>query len=403
MSWAAYQAFATVTGLSMTSVLFLWDTISGWAGQTPDGVRPGHIPEDWGIPWSFTAQTGMENVNYVNDSSGETFDPLLGSGGPWPDIHLFNTRGEHIGKENLPRGYFTEGATQSRLIFPHSQSQPIHDITWVVLKQKEGDPICIVDFSIIHMSESGKAKGAVSFGSVTAQTCGLPWYWSNVYRQGSGNYHSQIPCFWLGKSGYNILQLHMPTHSLRRPAIESTTHKDLWEHYCNKPIVLSWRDVLPNGAEDYVLEQDWNKKGHRDYEKDFERLYKDGHTSTRYAGEIYDKPRYGDDKKKHRVRRSTSAGLLSYGEGLTVEHTAIEKSAKMLCNSKTAVGPDYVNVPEGYFCRMADRTLFPLCDFNDGEGLHEDCFDMESQDLALKGRKLLKRSQYAFVRHRGRQ
>ncbi|KUI63258.1 hypothetical protein VP1G_10403 [Cytospora mali] len=341
MSWAAYQAFATVTGLSMTSVLFLWDTISGWAGQTPDGVRPGHTPEDWGIPWSFTAQTGMENVNYVNDSNGETFDPLLGSGGPWPDIHLFNTRGEHMGKENLPRGYFTEGTTQSRLIFPHSQGQPIHDITWVVLKQKEGDPICIVDFSILHMSESGKAKGALSFGSVTAQ------------------YVHFCP--------------------------SKPTDNDMWN------------------ALDYVLEQDWNKKGHRDYEKDFERLYEDDHTATRYAGEVYDKPKYGDDKKKHRVRRSTTAGLLSYGDGLTVEHEAVEKSAKMLCNSKTAVGPDYVNVPEGYFCRMADRTLFPLCDLNDAEGLHEDCFDMKSEDLVMKGRKLLKRSQYAFVRHRGRQ
>ena len=52
---------------------------------------------------------------------------------------------------------------------------------------------------------------------------------------------------------------------------------------------------------------------------------------------------------------------------------------------------------------MADKTLFPLCNFNDAQGIHEDCFDVESQELVLKGRQLLKRSQYAFVRHRGRE
>lgn len=134
---------------------------------------------------------------------------------------------------------------------------------------------------------------------------------------------------------------------------------------------------------------------------------------------------------------------LSTEEGLTVEYRSVETSAKVLCDSKTAMGPDYVNVPEGIFCRsefvsfialwcalvkfsslpllspclhfvrsmtslissftVSDKTLFPLCELNDTGGLHEHCFNVESQELVLRGRKLLKRSQYAFVRHRGRE
>lgn len=52
---------------------------------------------------------------------------------------------------------------------------------------------------------------------------------------------------------------------------------------------------------------------------------------------------------------------------------------------------------------VSDKTLFPLCDFDDVEGLHEDCFDVGSEELVLQGQNLLKRSQYSLVRHRGRE
>lgn len=51
--------------------------------------------------------------------------------------------------------------------------------------------------------------------------------------------------------------------------------------------------------------------------------------------------------------------------------------------------------------QVSDKTLFPLCDFNNTGGLHEDCFDLGSQDLMLGDQHLQKRSQYSFIRHRG--
>lgn len=152
-----------------TNNVFVWETICGWAAQTNSGVAPGEIERHWGIPWSFTAQAGMENITHVGDPNSEALDALRGSGGPWPEIHLYNERGEHMAQEKRPIGYLREGTTDSRLIFPDYYGKPYHDLAWVVLKQHPRDPICIVDFTIAHMSPAGKQKGPTSFSSITAQ------------------------------------------------------------------------------------------------------------------------------------------------------------------------------------------------------------------------------------------
>jgi hypothetical protein len=130
---------------------------------------PGEWNSHWGVPWSFTTQAGLENKDYTDETTGKHFDPLLGSSGPWPDIHLFNARGEHMAQEVRPIGYLHEGTMDSRLVFPDYLDMPIHDVEWMVLKQNPRDPICIVDLSIIHMSPLGKQRGGLAFSSVTAQ------------------------------------------------------------------------------------------------------------------------------------------------------------------------------------------------------------------------------------------
>lgn len=146
----------------------------------------------------------------------------------------------------------------------------------------------------------------------------------------------------------------MPTYSQPQSDLgENATHEELWEHYCNKPTILSWHEAMPEGV-NRILEKDWRKNGTRSYRKYFVRLYKDDYKETRKPGEFYKQPTRGGKqghKGKSRGKRSNMAPQLFTEEGLTVEYRAVEKSAKMLCDSKTAMGPDYVNVPEGLFCR----------------------------------------------------
>lgn len=144
----------------------------------------------------------------------------------------------------------------------------------------------------------------------------------------------------------------MPTHS--RPSTglgENVSHETLWDYYCNTPTILSWHEDVP-GNINSVLEQDWAKKGDRDYRKDFLQLYENSYKRTRKHGESYTKPIHEPDDNENPPKKDIhSAFLVSSDEGLTVEYRAVEKSAEMLCESKTSAGPDYANVPEGLFCR----------------------------------------------------
>jgi hypothetical protein len=149
------------------------------------------------------------------------------------------------------------------------------------------------------------------------------------------------------------LQLHLPTHTRPRTAAsENATYRDLWDYFCNKPAILGWHEEMPAVVQN-VLEKDMGKTGDRDYDKEYEELLENDFEGSADVGEVYKPPTWGgkDDKNKNPVKRTDSASLLSYEEGLTVEHKAMERSAKMLCSSQSSMGPDYVNVPEGLFCR----------------------------------------------------
>lgn len=70
----------------------------------------------------------------------------------------------------------------------------------------------------------------------------------------------------------------------------------------------------------------------------------------------------------------------SHRKTITIVEDDIGHSAVEVCQSPTSTGPDYVNVNEGMFCRLADRTLFPVCSHVshlDGSAASE-CFDVDS-------------------------
>lgn len=142
---------------------------------------------------------------------------------------------------------------------------------------------------------------------------------------------------------------------------ENATHRDLWDYFCNKPAILGWHEQMPKIVKN-VLEQDMRKTGDRDYDQDYEKLLENDFEGSADVGEVYKPPTWGgkDGKNKNYMKRSSSASLLSCEEGLTVEHKAVERSAKMLCSSQSSTGPDYVNVPEGLFCRSeySQKTHF---------------------------------------------
>lgn len=57
--------------------------------------------------------------------------------------------------------------------------------------------------------------------------------------------------------------------------------------------------------------------------------------------------------------------------------------ANELCSMGNSWGPDWVNEKEGKFCRMSDKTFWPVCDMED----RDNCFDMGLKTLVIGGSK----------------
>lgn len=77
----------------------------------------------------------------------------------------------------------------------------------------------------------------------------------------------------------------------------------------------------------------------------------------------------------------TSASANPHTNRLVMSKSA-QHSAEGLCQSDTSVGPDFVNVADGTFCRMSDKTLFSVCD---GAKTVDNCFNTDLQQLVVNG------------------
>jgi hypothetical protein len=57
-------------------------------------------------------------------------------------------------------------------------------------------------------------------------------------------------------------------------------------------------------------------------------------------------------------------------------------SVSELCKSKSSVGPDFVNIGRGKFCRMSNKTLWPICT----TAIKDKYFNIGSKQLIVGGK-----------------
>lgn len=93
-------------------------------------------------------------------------------------------------------------------------------------------------------------------------------------------------------------------------------------------------------------------------------------------------------KRSARSKRSSSisiSGIQPLHDRLVVSNvTCPTHSARLLCESQTSAGPDFVSLPEGLFCDMGDKILWPLCEYAG----QDSCFDLDSQTTRWPGNEV---------------
>lgn len=168
--------------------------------------------------------------------------------------------------------------------------------------------------------------------------------------------------------------MHLPSHTLGQTPLPvrdmNATIAVAHDCFCNRPAILSLWETLPERHKvPGLLEKDLNKLAGK---------------TLNDTLRLHDKSRLVEPGKPKPSRRSVQSS--SHENTITIAHELAGLSASVLCDNGLSMGPDFVNILEGKFCRMSDKTLWPTCDHRSQIGPTDDCFDVESKQLVVGGK-----------------
>ncbi|KAI1822785.1 hypothetical protein F4861DRAFT_371310 [Xylaria intraflava] len=291
---------------------------------------------------------------------------LSNAEGDLPDVRLFNEAGDFLGITADP-GKVKSGDFGDITVNHENDSGQQASYA---LFSANNDAICVA-YSSITWTSGDQYAWIGDWG----KQCGGAWYYSNVYISASGVTPN---CLWIDANGdtpQTGFQVHWPefvdTNGSSIPSDPSDS-ADKVKYFCNAgPPFKMYKypdDKDPRSITAWTLS---NKRSLSD--------------ELVPASEVS----YGPPKspvsakfqsKEH--KRRDSQGLSSrLASSLVLGHSD-QHSAQELCSSSTSVGPDLVHLKHGQFCRMSDKTLWPVCD---GADVTDNCFNSDLMKLVVNG------------------
>ncbi|KAI1392685.1 uncharacterized protein F4822DRAFT_425888 [Hypoxylon trugodes] len=319
---------------------------------------------------NFPQQKSVESTVRVTVGL-DTNGGLNNAGGDLPDVRLFNEGGEFLGIETDP-GKVKDGGYGDITV---KHNDDVNQQGTYALFSANNDAICIAFVSITFPS-SDKYSWVGDWG----HQCGGSWYYSNVYVQGSDE---KPDCLWIDgnndqpQSGF---QVHWPDFYVKQgDSLNNTDQADKVNKLCGggPPFKLyNYADVKdPHSITYYTIS---NKRSEEEVEsRDTATAF--GPSKHANSARFRNSPLYPRQNGSYPTN-GTDTGSNPHANRLVISNTA-KHSAQNLCDSETSHGPDFVNVSEGTFCRMSDKTVWPVC----SAAKVDNCFNTDSHQLVVNG------------------
>ncbi|KAF7563673.1 hypothetical protein G7046_g427 [Stylonectria norvegica] len=282
---------------------------------------------------------------------------LDNAGGDLPDVRLFNEAGGFLGINN--KGDNIVDGTTGEIKVTH-QSGEGQQASYALFSANN-DAICIAYLSITW--SNGDEYGWVADWG---RQCGASWYFSNVFVKGSNN---KPDCIWIDADGdqpQTGFQVHFPEF-VEQDGENTIGDKDT-NYFCTAgPPFKYTSDPDPTGITNWVL----TKRGERETTHSYSPSRRSNGARMAKTAQHMDYRRSngtttGNNKHSHRLVKDNDPG-----------HAVVD-----LCHSESSSGPDYLNVVHGEFCRMSDKTLWPIC----SETIQDNCFSNEVDQLIIGGK-----------------
>jgi hypothetical protein len=310
--------------------------ISGLLGIVQFGID--NIPEQETSQSTLMIGVGLDGTDPAHPDRGS----MNSAGGDLPDVRLWNENVEFIAATADPGTVDSGEANTITVDQGDNGQQP----TYALLSAND-DAICIA-FVSITMPEPAKQHYAW-LGDWGAE-CGATWFYSRYLVDGK-NYRPM--CTWIDANGDQPttgLSMHFPSFVGSDPSAHNASD------YCSNTQTFQIHteedpSAIPIGGDPLR-------------KRSFDRENPLVGNSRRFAGRLV----VSRDADNHKTER--------------------------LCNTANSVGPDFLNLAEGQFCNMQDKTLWPVCSNQD----QTDCFDVDTKQLVQTGVKGIRKRSAPYSR-----
>lgn len=302
---------------------------------------------------------------------------LTNAGGDLPDVPLFNQGGEFLGISADP-GKVEDGSVGTIKVSTNGQQA-----TYALFSAND-DAICIAYVTITWPDEQKYAwQGDWGFH------CQQNWYFSNIIIPGSGQ---PALCMWIDGNG-DFKQTGFQVHFPEFAPDPSGNIPNTKEYYCGgNPAFKVYTEPDPRSISYYVPQPP------------------PGVVLSRSIQTAVSPPILAPRKPRDPCRRRGGSGIKKKATGrcglnspparngtarppplfrpgnrhaghLIVDNST-EHATRTLCSSATSWGPDYANIADGLYCRMSDKSMFPIC----GATAVDSCFDLDTKTLIIGGK-----------------
>ncbi|ORY56996.1 uncharacterized protein BCR38DRAFT_450541 [Pseudomassariella vexata] len=281
---------------------------------------------------------------------------LNNAGGDLPDVRLFNEAGGFLGITADPGSI---GSGEAKEITVSHNGDNGQQATYALLSAND-NAICIA-YASITWPDGNNYAWIGDWG----RQCGGSWYYSNYYISGSD---VTPDCFWIDSNGdqpQTGFQIHWPEFvSASGDLPTQPSDKDaLLDRLCNAgPPFKMYTEKDPRGI------TFWTKT------KRSEEATAEAYAPWKSAPSA----KFADNRSGHSATVPRQQSL--HANQLVIDNNP-NHAADALCGSDTSLGPDFVDLTTSSFCRMEDKTMFPLC----SDEITDNCFNTDVQKLIVNG------------------
>ena len=318
-----------------------------------------------------------EHQTIVRIGAGLSIDESASTSGNKPGVHLYDVMGRSIGS--------TGGSKHSKILdrdfmdisVPFDYGVGKKPTEYLSIANGGDDALCIAYIALTQPDGDKKAW----YGDI-AKSCGADWYHSQL-KTGDDDY--QPACIWIDRDhSYGLrfqgLGLHINDFAATKERAEQ--YNDDNDLMCKAAprlrmyTAMNDKDPIPF----FSPPLEYNTTGLVDVDpavvmdKSHWALPNDGPNIKKSVVDADQAPIPSRRLLRRQQRPQNGFTQPSQFDDKLILSSSKHHSAKMLCESPTSVGPDFVSLDEQLFCDMHLKKTWQLC----GAGNATGCFDQKT-------------------------